>query len=114
MSRGKYLSLEEARKAGQLGQFAKEHPIEDVHPQARSRFKRLLEAAVKCKGKVIQKDKPTEKPNFNHGDRRRLVGHPSTSTTGPPRGPRPSDDEICQVSGLCGERFSRNHFSITY
>ena len=34
MARGKYLSLEEARKAGQLNQFAKEHPIEDVHPQA--------------------------------------------------------------------------------
>ena len=34
MARGKYLSLEEARKAGQLEQFAKEHPIEDVHPQA--------------------------------------------------------------------------------
>lgn len=47
MARGKYLSLEEARKAGQLDQFAKEHPIEDVHPQARSRFKRLLEAAAK-------------------------------------------------------------------
>jgi hypothetical protein len=26
MSRGKYLSLEEARKKGQLKQFAKEHP----------------------------------------------------------------------------------------
>ena len=26
MARGKYLSLEEARKAGQLNQFAKEHP----------------------------------------------------------------------------------------
>ena len=26
MSRGKYLSLEEARKAGQLKQFGKEHP----------------------------------------------------------------------------------------
>lgn len=26
MSRGKYLSLEEARKAGQLGQFDKKHP----------------------------------------------------------------------------------------
>ena len=34
MARGKYLRLEEARKAGQLGQFAKEHPIDDVHPQA--------------------------------------------------------------------------------
>ena len=47
MSRGKYLSLEEARKSGTLDQFAKEHPIEDVHPQARLRFKRLLEAAAK-------------------------------------------------------------------
>ncbi len=46
MARGKYLSLEEARKAGQLDQFAKEHPIEDVHSQPRSRFKRLLEAAA--------------------------------------------------------------------
>ncbi len=26
MARGKYLSLEEARKANQLNQFAKEHP----------------------------------------------------------------------------------------
>ncbi len=34
MARGKYLSLEEARKAGQLDQFAKEHPIEDVHPHS--------------------------------------------------------------------------------
>lgn len=28
MSRGKYLSLEEARKANQLDRFAKEHPSE--------------------------------------------------------------------------------------
>ena len=28
MSRGKYLSLEEARKDGKLNQFAKEHPSE--------------------------------------------------------------------------------------
>ena len=28
MARGKYLSLEEARKLGKLGQFAKEHPTE--------------------------------------------------------------------------------------
>ena len=40
MARGKYLSLEEARKAGQLNQFTKEHPIEDVHPQARPRTTR--------------------------------------------------------------------------
>ena len=28
MSRGKYLSLEEARKLGQISQFCKEHPSE--------------------------------------------------------------------------------------
>jgi hypothetical protein len=28
MSRGRYLSLEEARKQGKLEQFAKEHPSE--------------------------------------------------------------------------------------
>lgn len=28
MARGKYLSLEEARKQGKLDQFAKEHPAE--------------------------------------------------------------------------------------
>ena len=28
MARGKYLSLEEARKAGKLDQFAREHPSE--------------------------------------------------------------------------------------
>ena len=28
MSRGKYLSLEEARKASQIDQFGKEHPSE--------------------------------------------------------------------------------------
>jgi hypothetical protein len=38
MSRGKYLSLEEARKSGKLDRFAKEHPSEtDQH-----RFERLL------------------------------------------------------------------------
>jgi len=40
MSRGKYLSLEEARKIGALDRFAKEHPsVAD-----RERFKRLLDA----------------------------------------------------------------------
>ena len=47
MSRGKHLSLEEARRSGQLDQFAKEHPIEDVHPQARQRFKGVLDAMAK-------------------------------------------------------------------
>jgi hypothetical protein len=38
MSRGKYLSLEEARKTGKLDRFAKEHPSEGD----RERFDRLL------------------------------------------------------------------------
>ena len=42
MSRGKYLSLEEARKLGKLDQFAKEHPA-----RADERFWPLLEAASK-------------------------------------------------------------------
>jgi hypothetical protein len=40
MSRGKYLSLDEARHNGQLDRFCKEHPSE----ADRERFKRLLEA----------------------------------------------------------------------
>ncbi len=40
MSRGKYLSLEEARKSGKLDHFAKEHPSE----ADRDRFNRLLDA----------------------------------------------------------------------
>lgn len=43
MSRGKYLSLEEARNEGKLEQFAKEHPSEADS----SRFKSLLEAMSK-------------------------------------------------------------------
>lgn len=39
MSRGKYLSLEEARNSGQLDRFCKEHPS-----QADERFAPLLEA----------------------------------------------------------------------
>ena len=43
MSRGKYLSLEEARKAGKLDQFAKEHPSK----AERARFEQLLDAMTK-------------------------------------------------------------------
>ncbi len=39
MARGKYLSLEEARKSGKLNRFAKEHPS-----KADKRFPRLLDA----------------------------------------------------------------------
>ena len=51
MSRGKHLSLEEARTGANRGatidRFCKEHPIEDVHPRARSRFKSVLDAMAK-------------------------------------------------------------------
>ena len=40
MSRGKYLSLEEARQKGQLDRFCKEHPSETD----RARFEALLDA----------------------------------------------------------------------
>ena len=45
MARGKHLSLEEARKAGKLDQFAKEHPAEadDI------RFNRVLRAMLSGK-----------------------------------------------------------------
>jgi hypothetical protein len=43
MSRGKYVSLEEARKTGKLDRFAKEHPSEGD----RKRFDRLLEEMSK-------------------------------------------------------------------
>ena len=43
MARGKYLSLEEARKAGKLAQFAKEHPSKSEG----DRFQRLLDAMAK-------------------------------------------------------------------
>ena len=49
MSRGRYPSLEEARKAGQLDQFAKEHPIDDVHPQAHPE---ASQAVVLCGGPI--------------------------------------------------------------
>ena len=40
MARGKYLSLEEARKSGKLDRFAKEHPSQSEG----DRFERLLDA----------------------------------------------------------------------
>jgi hypothetical protein len=45
MSRGKHLSLEEARKAGLLKQFAKEHPNE----ADAERFDRLMKAMASGK-----------------------------------------------------------------
>ncbi len=49
MSRGKYLSLEEARNMGRLKRFAKEHPS-----KADRRFWPLLEAVAKGKPAVRQ------------------------------------------------------------
>jgi hypothetical protein len=47
MSRGKYLSLEEARKKGKLEQFAKEHP----NVAKDEEFDTLLDAIAKGKPK---------------------------------------------------------------
>ena len=46
MSRGKHLSLEEARKLGKLDQFAKEHP----HEGDEKAFDRALEAIARGAG----------------------------------------------------------------
>lgn len=59
MSRGRLLSLEEARKSGQLDQFAKEHPSE----AERERFERVLEAMAKG----ILEDKETSPPDRAEG-----------------------------------------------
>ncbi len=47
MSRGKYLSLEEARKSEKLDQFAKEHPSK----ADAGRFEALLESMAKGSAK---------------------------------------------------------------
>ncbi|MDR4495736.1 MAG: hypothetical protein R3B74_15240 [Nitrospirales bacterium] len=60
MSRGKYLSLEEARKKDKQGkdrleQFAKEHPSKGDKPQ----FDRLFQAMAKPNTPKRSKKKPT-------------------------------------------------------
>lgn len=52
MARGKYLSLEEARKQDQLKQFCKEHPSEGNEEV----FDELLGAMAPPKGKDDAKD----------------------------------------------------------
>lgn len=61
MSRGKYLSLEEARKTGALDRFAKEHPSE----ANRSRFKRLLEAMSQGVLEGEETSKPDHRASSN-------------------------------------------------
>ena len=51
MSRGKFLSLEEARKQKQLDRFCKEHPSEGDE----EKFDRLLDAMAKPKEKLEPK-----------------------------------------------------------
>jgi len=64
MSRGKYLSLEEARKSGKLDRFAKEHPSE----ADRNRFNRLLDAMSRG---VLEGEKtsPRERAAGSNGTR---------------------------------------------
>ncbi|WP_375206736.1 hypothetical protein [Hyphococcus sp.] len=59
MSRGKHLSLEEARKQGLLDQFAKEHPNE----ADTERFERLLKGmeSGKTPKQLAKDEKPKKK-----------------------------------------------------
>ena len=53
MSRGRHLSLDEARKLGKLDQFAREHEIEPEAANPRSRFDRLLDAMASGKPATV-------------------------------------------------------------
>jgi hypothetical protein len=59
MSRGKYLSLEEARQTGQLDQFCAEHPTEAERP----RFLKILE--LMSKGALEAEE--TSQPDLSEG-----------------------------------------------
>ena len=62
MSRGRHLSLEEARKSGDLDQFAKEHPSTGKKPL----FNKLLKAMgdeIECNS---AHKLPILKPEFSH------------------------------------------------
>lgn len=61
MSRGKYLSLEEARKSGKLDRFAKEHPSEGD----RRRFNRLLDEMSKTIDEAEETSMPENGENSN-------------------------------------------------
>ena len=51
MARGKYLSLEEARKLGKLKEFAKQHPSEETRA---GRFDALLDTMTKSSPEADQ------------------------------------------------------------
>ncbi len=54
MSRGKHLSLEDARKADQLKQFAKEHPSKGDEKQ----FDKVFEKMAKAEKEKTHKNQP--------------------------------------------------------
>ena len=54
MSRGKYLSLEEARKVGRIDRFCKEHPSEGDG----GRFAKLLAAMSRKRPEAVQTSDP--------------------------------------------------------
>ncbi|KKK79217.1 hypothetical protein LCGC14_2835710 [marine sediment metagenome] len=51
MARGKYLSLEEARKGGTIKRFCKEHPSKGDWNQFDRLFEAMAEPALKLKQK---------------------------------------------------------------
>ena len=60
MARGKYLSLEEARKTGQLDRFIREHPSK----ADRKRFKALLDAMTKGSATADQTSTPASSEGY--------------------------------------------------
>ena len=50
MSRGKYLSLEEARQNGKLAQFCKEHPTEAERPRFLALLDLMSQGALEAEG----------------------------------------------------------------
>jgi len=66
MSRGKYLSLEEARKKGQLDRFCKEHPSKGD----RALFDHILDGLIKNPSKVSETSSRA-KPARSSGTRTR-------------------------------------------
>lgn len=70
MSRGKHLSLEEARKSGQLKQFAKEHPYKGNG----EKFDRLLDAMVGPKNSPIADQTSTPASSEGYSETRTRPG----------------------------------------
>ena len=67
MSRGKYLSLEEARQSGQLERFCQEHPSE----ADRDRLERLLDAMTRGRSEADTASVPAASESSNETRTRR-------------------------------------------